>query len=105
MRAIKQISLIFLTNLLLFPSAVKLEHFFSNHQHVYCDHNADSHLHQETLNCDLFKFQQTPIASLGLPNFEFLQEETESRQPVSAYHFLSEYQKSPFGLRGPPILI
>lgn len=102
MKAIKHIALILFASLLLFPSAVKLAHSFTNHQHVYCDHFSDSHFHEKALDCDLFQFQQTPLVSLNLFSFEPYQEEIKNSGSVSAYHFLSDYQKLPFTLRGPP---
>ena len=91
-----------MVSLLLFPSAVKLAHFFSSHEHTYCNHYTESHFHEKNLDCDLFKFHQAPFSSLALPSYELYEPEAQNSKPVSAYHFLSDYQKLPFSLRGPP---
>lgn len=105
MKAIKHFALILFASLLLFPSAVKLAHFFANHQHIYCDHYTDSHFHQKALDCDLFQFQQTPLLSLDLFSFEPFREEITNTGFLPIYCFLSEYQKLPFALRGPPAAV
>lgn len=102
MKALKDVLLFFFAALLLFPSSVKLAHFFANHQHIYCDHYTDSHFHQKNADCDLFQFQQVPVVSLDFLSFEPYSEEIKSGKPVSPYNFLSDYQKLCFELRGPP---
>ncbi|GHA31285.1 hypothetical protein GCM10007103_11060 [Salinimicrobium marinum] len=104
MKLITKYGLIFLVSLLLFPSAVKLAHFFANHEHTYCNHYSEGHFHEKNLDCELFKFQQAPISSAALFSYEFHIPDIENSKPVSAYIFLSDHQKLPFSLRGPPSL-
>lgn len=104
-KAVSQYAVILLALLLVFPSTVKLAHLFAEHEHVYCNHYADSHFHQEVVDCDLFKFQQTPLALFGINNCEAFSPERQNSKPVSFYQFLSDYQKLPFELRGPPSLV
>ena len=101
-KAVTQYAIILLASLLVFPSTVRFAHLFSEHEHVYCDHYAESHFHQEILDCDLFKFQQTPLALFRIINYEAFSSEKHNSKPVFFYQFLSDYQKLPFELRGPP---
>ena len=94
-----------MVSLLLFPSAVKLAHVFANHEHAYCNHYSESHFHEKILDCELFKFQQAPFSSGVIFTYEPYEPENQYTKPVSAYFFISDHQKLPFSLRGPPFIV
>lgn len=91
-----------MASLLLFPSAVKLAHVFANHQHTYCNHYSESHFHQKNLDCQLSSFHQAPFSFPGFINYKVYEPEIQNSGFDHIYFFLSEYQKLPFSLRGPP---
>ena len=104
MRVLMKIGLILFTSLLLFPSTVSLGHFFANHEHTYCNHYSDSHFHQENPDCDLFKFQQTSLLGCDFQQFEPYPPAVSTLRTNLFYEFVSDYQKLPYELRGPPHL-
>ena len=104
MKALTKTGLILFALLLIFPSAVKLAHFFANHEHTYCNHYSDSHFHQENPDCDLFEFQQTSFLGCDFQRFEPFQPEVVTLHTDLFYEFVSDYQKLPYELRGPPAL-
>ncbi|WP_424493567.1 hypothetical protein [Salinimicrobium sp. GXAS 041] len=105
MKFITKYGLIFLISLLLFPAAVKLAHVFANHEHAYCNHYSESHFHKKTLDCELFKFQQAAFSLGAIFTYKLYEPEYGNTKPVSAYFFLSDHQKLPFSLRGPPRIV
>lgn len=102
MQSLSKYSLIFLTVLLLFPSAVKSVHFFAGHEHVFCHNYSDSHFHQQQTDCGLFKFHQSSFPSFETFDFTVFEPEIKTTKPISSYRFLSEFENLSFGLRGPP---
>lgn len=88
--------------LIIFPSAIDLAHVFSGHKHDFCNHYAESHFHQKTVECDLFDFQQNPFSFPQLNSWTPA-EELVSLIPIKKeYLFLSTFQKLHFSLRAPP---
>lgn len=90
---------------LIVPSFVKLAHAFENHKHEVCEVPQKLHFHDFELDCEFYKFKlNTQFYFTDALSVSEYQE-----QPVqhifSQYHFLSDYQKLPFSLRGPPCLV
>ena len=83
--------------------AINFAHVFSGHGHELCEHYAEEHFHTKTLDCELHQFQKNPALVISV--FEFPTEITEAKkgQTPDYYQFLSDYQKLPFELRGPPL--
>lgn len=88
--------------MLLFPTAVNFAHTFSGHGHELCVNYADEHFHESNLDCDLNSYHQSPALASDFINFESIVEKQVKKQFFEFYHFLSDYQKLPFELRGPP---
>ena len=86
------------------PAAVSFAHIFSNHTHEVCVNYADEHFHKDNLECELYKFHQNPAVTLSFINFKTLPEGLPAVTIFNYYEFLSEYQKLPFELRGPPAI-
>lgn len=105
MKEIQKYGLIFLSALLIFPAIINLAHVFSGHDHHYCNHYSDSHFHKENIDCELFKFQQSPVAHFEIFSFTIFNPEIKTSGFTSLYWFLSEYQKLSFSLRGPPEMV
>ena len=102
-KVFQKIGFVFLTALLLMPGALVSAHIFADHQHVYCDHHSEEHLHQKVVDCDIFNLQQHGFLGVDLLQFEpFVPEEQFS--PVnSEYHFLIGHFSASTSLRGPPM--
>lgn len=88
--------------LIFFPSAVDLAHIFSGHKHDYCNHYAESHFHQKTVDCNLFDFQKQTYSFPPLYTETFIDTEVTVLPPGKEYLYLSTYQKMHFSLRAPP---
>ncbi|WP_037324493.1 hypothetical protein [Salinimicrobium terrae] len=102
MKLWQKISLVLFTGLILFPSAVDLAHVFAGHQHYSCNHYAESHFHQKTVDCDIFHLQQNPFSFPPLDSWSLHEPEVENTSIGKEYNFLSAYQKLHFSLRAPP---
>ncbi|HET8753045.1 MAG TPA: hypothetical protein VFM59_01710 [Salinimicrobium sp.] len=100
--SVSKFSLICLAFLLLFPSALSSAHYFTGHEHVFCNHYSDSHFHQESVDCQLFKFHRAAYTSTEISDFVIFNPKVERQKSTSFYCFLSEYEKLSFALRGPP---
>ena len=105
MGKIKNLGLVFLTFLLLFPGSLKLTHIFLGHNHVYCDHYSESHYHQENTDCELFSFQQLSFPYVEIMYFEGATVLVEKTLPHFHYDFLSIHQHSGLPLRAPPLSV
>jgi hypothetical protein len=68
-----------------------------------CFNYADEHFHQSSLDCDLHSYHQSPALAADFINFEPLLEKQVKKQFFDFYQFLSDYQRLPFELRGPPM--
>jgi len=91
----------------LLPSAVKLNHIFTHHEHEVCDEKdaLQTHFHELDVECDFYKFKLTT-------QYYFQNELTTTidaidnfKISVSQYEFVSNYQKRHTALRGPPQMI
>lgn len=94
--------LVLFTGLILFPSAVDLAHVFSGHQHYTCNHYAESHFHQKTVDCEILHLQQNPFSFPPLQSWSLFEPEVENLPAQKDYDFLSTFQKLHFSLRAPP---
>ena len=103
MRPIHKIGLLFFAALLLMPGALWSAHIFADHQHVYCDHASDEHIHQKTLDCDIFNLQQHSFLAVDPVHFEPFVPEWEFNPASPAYHFLIGHFSGSTFLRGPPM--
>lgn len=102
MKPIQKISLILYVALLLAPGVLRSAHIFADHQHEFCDHSADEHLHQENTECDLFNFQQHIFPGLELLNFEIVLPEIHHSTSSYAGSFIIDQHCLNITLRGPP---
>lgn len=82
---------------------MSLTHVFSGHEHVVCDNYTVEHFHSKTLDCELHKFQKNPALEITFLSFVPKSDHTEKRNTTDYYQFLSDHQKLPFELRGPPL--
>lgn len=94
--------LIVFAGLIIFPSAVELAHVFSGHKHDFCNHYAESHIHENDVDCELFHFQKSSFSFP--PLFAWKPRELEAPlHPVrKEYLHISTFQKLHFSLRAPP---
>ena len=97
-----KITLILFSGLILFPSGVDLAHVFAGHQHYTCNHYAESHFHQETVDCDIFHFQQNPFSYTQFLSWSPYEARIENLPLEKEYFYLSTFQKLHFSLRAPP---
>lgn len=95
--------MIFMAISLLLPSAASLTHIFAHQEQVTCSDINDSHYHSERLDCELCKLHTTPFLTFEISNYTLYQPPVENRKFDNPYFFLSDYQKLPFALRGPPV--
>lgn len=89
--------------MLLMPSALSFSHIFSGHGHELCFNYADEHFHASSIDCELHSFHKNPALATSFINFEPFAEKRVKKQFFDFYQFLSDYQRLPFELRGPPI--
>lgn len=92
-----------MAGMLLFPSAVSFAHIFSGHTHEVCINYADDHFHAKSLDCDLHSFHKNPAVVVNFVKFEPVLSNTPTLKFFDFYQFLSDYQKLPYELRGPPL--
>jgi len=102
MKIFTHISVLLLGILLLLPTGVSFSHIFSGHGHEICVDYADKHFHENNLDCELHSFNHSPVLAADFINYEPLVEKQVKKQFFDFYQFLSDYQKLPFELRGPP---
>lgn len=102
MNPISKLGLLFYAALLLAPGALKSAHIFAEHQHVFCDHSSEDHIHQDSLECNLFSFQQHSFPTLDSKPLEFFTPEAESEVYSFNYIFLFDQPCDSIYLRGPP---
>lgn len=91
---------------ILLPSAVKINHIFTHHNHSVCndDTNADTHFHQSDFDCEFYKFKLNHNQYFVVNNIDDVSELNQySEINVFKYTFTSRNQLTKF-LRGPPQL-
>ena len=101
MEVLKKYGLVFLSLLLLFPSAITFGHIFTSHEHKVCN-NHNVHFHEQDVDCDIFNFKQNPTLVFSFQNFSVPEFVFIPTIYPETYQFLSDYQKLAFVLRGPP---
>ena len=92
---------------LMFPSAIKLSHVFThhNHKHDICKGEKTTHLHTLDLDCDFYKFQiNKPFIFSKTYTHKILSEPNRKVLNLT-YKFLINHRPLSFSLRGPPILV
>ncbi|MFD1095780.1 hypothetical protein [Salegentibacter chungangensis] len=102
MKKAQEIFLVLTAILLLLPSAVSFSHLFLGHSHNLCDKYAEQHYHKKSLDCELHKFQKNPALEIQLSAVEIPVFNEPKLEIYNHYQFLSDYQRLPFELRGPP---
>ncbi|AUC83645.1 hypothetical protein CW733_03880 [Lacinutrix sp. Bg11-31] len=87
------------------PSVVKFAHIFENHKHEVCTNPSDSHFHEVEVDCEFYKFKLNTVFAFEAIPSEVIIVENNHKITKSQYHFISDFQRLPFSLRGPPQLI
>lgn len=105
MKVWQKILVMLCTGLILFPSAVDLAHVFSGHKHDFCNHYAESHVHQKTIDCELFHFQKQIFSLPPVYTETFVDAALPVRPPKREYLYISAFQKLHFSLRAPPAAV
>lgn len=90
---------------LLVPSFVKFAHIFENHKHEVCENPQKSHYHEFDVDCEFYKFKLNPQTTTIFDDFVTLDIEENYKLITSLYHFINDYQRLSFSLRGPPCLV
>lgn len=87
------------------PTIVKFAHIFEDHKHEVCTGEKETHIHEIDLDCEFYKFKLNHVFSVNFNNYVFLSIEDNFKISSSQYQFISDYQRLPFSLRGPPQLV
>jgi hypothetical protein len=87
------------------PIAVKFTHAFTHHKHEVCQGSESTHFHELDTDCEFYKFNTSTNAPISIDTFEILAPKEQQVAIISQYYFLSDYQRLPFSLRGPPSLV
>ncbi len=93
---------IFLVAALMAPSVVKLSHIYSDHAHEVCTSVLAEHLHEIDLDCEFYKFKASKDYTYTIYQNRSVVLQNEIHPVISKYSFISDFQKLPFALRGPP---
>lgn len=102
---ISKVLVILLSVVLVTPLFVKLNHLFEGHKHEVCETPNANHFHEFEIDCDFYDFKlNTEFKDLNL-SFDFFIPYEVSQTINSQYHFISDYQKYLFSLRGPPLSV
>ena len=102
MEILKKYFIILSTIALLFPSIVSLAHINAHHDEVACFNFADNHIHKKSFDCELCDFRITNLTTFSPVTFTPFVPDYPGATFLYSYQFLSDYQKLPFELRGPP---
>lgn len=87
------------------PTAVKFAHIFEDHKHEVCTNLTDTHYHEVEIDCEIYKFKLSTVFSFETYASELIVIDNNHSITGSQYQFVSEFQRLPFSLRGPPSLI
>lgn len=96
---------LFLVFTLIVPSFVKLAHAFEDHKHEVCETPQKLHFHDFEIDCEFYKFKLNPQVTYSFDFTISLNNENLTDEITSQYYFVSDFQKLPFALRGPPCLV
>lgn len=84
------------------PSLVKVCHSFAHHEHKVCIGEKTTHFHEVDLDCEFQKFQVNNFFTLNTCDISIFHQKEILPKTASQYHYLSDYQRLHFSLRGPP---
>ncbi|WP_241148012.1 hypothetical protein [Lacinutrix jangbogonensis] len=101
---IKSIVMLLLVAIVL-PSVIKFVHVFEDHKHEVCTNTSDTHFHEVEIDCEFYKFKLNTAFSFILRPSKIIFHELNYKITTSQYQFVSDFQRLPFSLRGPPHLI
>jgi len=87
------------------PSVLKFAHIFEHHNHVVCNGDTDTHIHQVDLECEFFKFKLNNYFLSPLIKDTWLQTPYFKQAYFLTYKFLNTHKPLSFSLRGPPVLV
>ncbi|GGH41684.1 hypothetical protein IA57_11555 [Mangrovimonas yunxiaonensis] len=87
---------------LLLPTAHKLAHAFSGHKHEVCTSQGEDHIHSHEVECEFYKFKINTDFTAITHTYTLIKSNADFTPIISQYAFISDYQKLPFSLRGPP---
>ena len=104
MENFKKYIIIFSTAALLFPSIASLAHINAHHDEAACFNFSDTHLHKKSFDCELCDFRLTNFTTFYPVSFTPVIPDSPIANFFDSYQFLSDYQKLPFALRGPPAM-
>lgn len=90
---------------LLAPTYAKFSHLFQGHKHELCENPQTSHFHELDTDCEFYKFKLSTQFSISFGDISFLENKILSQKIKSQYHFISDYQRLHYSLRGPPSLV
>lgn len=93
---------LFLVAAILAPSALKLSHALYEHHELVCSDDSISHVHEIEFDCEFLKFNLSPQIDMEAVEIAEISEEYFTKNYYNYYTFLSNFQKLPFALRGPP---
>ena len=93
---------LFLALAILFPSAISLTHIYFHKSQEVCFDAGQPHYHKKNLDCKLCDLRYSSHFTYNLYNPQIFKPDFLNNRFFNYYQFLSEYQKLPFGLRGPP---
>ncbi|NJY62503.1 hypothetical protein HC174_06990 [Salinimicrobium sp. CDJ15-81-2] len=102
MKLWQKMFLIAFAGLIIFPSAVELAHVFSGHKHDFCNHYAESHFHENNIDCELFDFQKNSFSFPPLYSWSPRVPEASLYPIRREYISVSTFPKLHFSLRAPP---
>lgn len=102
MEVLRQYIVIICSVALLFPSVISLAHISAHQDEEACTNLSDTHFHKESLECELCDFRLTHLDTFSPAAYTTFVPPIVRVQYYDSYQFLSDYQKLPFELRGPP---
>ncbi len=102
MKLFKKYGLIFFSAALLFPSIVNLTHIFAHEEQEICSNYKDAHFHKKSLDCELCDLRTQNVLAFEIIKYQLFIPYNPTLTLTDFYQFLSDYQKLPFALRGPP---
>lgn len=102
---ILRITALLLVLTLLVPTTVKLFHSLADHEHEVCISESTHHVHEIDIDCEFYKFKISKHYLYTIYHDDPILDNKTTRLIKSQYGFLSDYQKLPFALRGPPAIV
>ncbi len=89
---------------LLLPTALKICHAFTKHEHVICKGENKSHLHEIDTDCECFKFNLSASLHINIDNHKTDYKVERHLVNVKHYIYSKSHQHPSAYLRGPPCL-